>query len=81
MAQAAGSISVEKRRLMDNLIILDNYMREAYSEMWVGLFSKITCERMRGNGLKLLQGRVDIRKNVFTQRVAKYWSRLLRAVV
>jgi len=52
-----GLFSLEKRRLQGNLTVAFQYLKGAYKKDGDKIFSRAYCDRTRGNGFKLGEGR------------------------
>ncbi|KFP30868.1 hypothetical protein N325_12670, partial [Colius striatus] len=81
--QELGLFSLEKRRLRGDLINIYKYLNGGCQEIGTCLFSTVSSNRTRGDGMKLEHKKfhLNIRKNYFTVRVTEQLHRLPRGVV
>jgi len=75
--------SLQKRRIQGDLIADFQYLKRACQKDKDKLFSRASCNRTRGNGFELKEGRfrLAVRKEFFTMRAVKHWKRLPREVL
>jgi len=68
-----GLFSLEKRRLWVDLIVGFQYLKGSYQKDGDNLLSRACCNRTKGDGFKLKEGRfrLNIKKRSFTVRVLK----------
>jgi len=76
-----GLFSLEKRRLQRDLAAAFQYLKRPASKLQRDFFTRAGCDRTRGSGFKLKEGRfrLDIRKKFFTMRVVRPCHRLQRS--
>jgi len=74
-----GLFSLEKRRLWGVLIVAFQCLKGTYREEGDRLCSTICCDRMRGNGFKLKEGRFMLdKKKVFYSESGEALAQIAR---
>jgi len=63
-----------EKRLQGDIIAAFQYLKGAYKKDRDNLFSRVCCDRTRGNGFNPKEGsfRQDVRKKFFKMRVVKH---------
>lgn len=70
MTEGTGAVESGEKEAEGDLIVPFKYLKGDESESGAGLFSLVTGDRMRGNGLTLHQGRFELE--------ARYHEKLYR---
>ena len=78
-----GFFSLEKIRLLGDLIVAFQFLKKDYKQEGNQLFTLVVCDGTRGNEVKLEEGRsrLDVREKFFTERLVRCWNRLPRDIV
>ena len=77
-----GLFSLEKRRLQGDLIAVFWYLKGTCKKDGDKLFSRACCDRIKGDGFKLKEGRLsDMKKKLLPLTVVRACPRLAREVV
>ena len=83
LAERAGPVSLEKRRLRGDLINAYKYLKGSVKRMGPGSFQWCPATGQGATGTNCNTGKfhLNMRKNFFTLRVTEHWNRLPREAV
>jgi len=78
-----GLFSLEKRRLLGNLLAAFQFLKGTCKKAGEGLLTRVCGDRTMGTSFILKESgfRLHIGKKFFTLRVMRHWNRMPRAVV
>lgn len=62
-------------------MLVFQYLKSTYEKNVHRLFSRACWNGTKGNGFRLKDSRLDIKKTFFAMRMIKHWTRLFREVV